>query len=80
MKSFEELWSDIELNQGIPLKTAKGLEFTYTVKGGEIKVDRKEKTITKSSVEIAYKKALEGNITGPKKLGVFGASYLFPIL
>jgi hypothetical protein len=29
---------------------------------------------------MAYKKAVElGVVTGPKKLGVFGASYLWPI-
>lgn len=61
--------------------TAKGLEFRYTVKGREIFVDRKKKTITKSTVELALIKTLEmgGNVTGPKKLGVFGASYLYPI-
>lgn len=44
-------------------------------------VDRKEKSITRSSVEMAYLKALEmdGVVTGPKKLGVFGASYLYPV-
>ncbi len=61
--------------------TAKGLEFRYTVKGREIFVDRKKKTITKSTVELALIKTLKmgGNVTGPKKLGVFGASYLYPI-
>ncbi len=46
-----------------------------------MKVDRKNKSITRSSVEIAYQKVLEleGIVTGPKKLGVFGASYLYPV-
>lgn len=47
-------------------------------------ISTKEKSITKSSVVMAYQKALliqstEGCVTGPKKIGTFGASYLFPI-
>lgn len=77
--SFERLWSAILLFQAYPFYTAKGLKFKYTVNGGEIKVDRKEKTITIASVKMAYEKAKAGDITGPKKLGVFGAPYLYPI-
>ena len=43
-------------------------------------IDRKEKSVTRSSVELAYQKAQElGRVTGPKQLGVFGASYLYPV-
>ena len=47
-------------------------------------IDRKEKTITRNTVLLAYEKALElmeteGCVSGPKKLGVFGASYLYPV-
>lgn len=43
-------------------------------------VDRKEKSITRATVIHAYHKALElGVVTEPKKLNVFGASYLLPI-
>ncbi|MCD8364277.1 MAG: hypothetical protein LUC83_00370 [Clostridiales bacterium] len=76
---MENLWACIVAFQGYPFTTAKGLKFRYTVKGGEMKVDRKEKTVTRSSVEMAYRKALEGGVSGPKKLGVFGASYLYPV-
>ena len=67
--------------QGYPLKTSKGLSFTYKVKGGELFFTRKEKSITRSTVDIAFQKALElgEKATGPKKLGVFGASYLYPV-
>lgn len=78
-KELEDLWAAIVLFEGYPFYTARGLRFKYRVVGGEIFVDRKEKSITKSSVRLAYQKALEGGITGPKKLGVFGASYLYPI-
>ncbi len=47
-------------------------------------VDRKEKTITKASVAKAYGtlislKREDGEISGPKKLNCFGASYLYPV-
>lgn len=75
------LWDTLILFQKYPFHTAKNLEFTYTVKGNEIFVDRKEKSITKSTVLIAFHRALElgPEATGPKKLGTFGASYLYPV-
>ena len=50
-------------------------------KGGEVFITRKEKSITKATVDIAFRKALElgEKATGPKKLGVFGASYLYQV-
>lgn len=77
----EAVWKAIEIFQGEPFKTCQGLSFTYAVKGYEIFVDRKNKSITKSSVDVALMKAVElqGNVSGPKKLKVFGASYLFPM-
>ncbi len=77
--AMENLWRCIIAFAGYPFYTAKGLKFKYLIKGGEMKVDRKKKTVTKSSVEMAYKRALEGEVSGPKKLGVFGASYLYPV-
>lgn len=43
--------------------------------------EKKEKSISRSTVELGFQKYLEllkteGAVTGPKKLGVFGASYL----
>ena len=36
--------------------------------------------IQPASILVAYKKAQElGCVTGPKQLGVFGASYLYPV-
>lgn len=77
----ENLWNAIVAFQGYPFKTSKGLSFTYKVKGGEVFITRKEKSITKATVDIAFRKALElgEKATGPKKLGVFGASYLYPV-
>lgn len=80
-KPEELLWEVLELFQKELFYTAKGLEFTYTIKGGEMFVSRKDKSITKATVLIAFDKAMElgGVVTGPKKLGTFGASYLYPI-
>ena len=73
------LWSTIEIFPGYSFTTVKGLRFRYTVNGNEIQINRKKKSITRSSVKAALKVTLEknGNISGPKKIGVFGASYLY---
>lgn len=48
--------------------------------GNEMWIEGKEKSISRSTVDLAYKNARRGLITGPKKLGVPGAdSYLFPL-
>lgn len=85
------LWETVVLFAGYPFKTAKGLKFSYTIKTGrngdlvgELQVDRKEKSITRATVNLAYERALdvqkkEGYVSGPKKLGVFGASYIYPV-
>ena len=56
-----------------------GNEIWLTVDG-----EKREKSISRSSVELGFQKYLEviekeGTVTGPKKLGVFGASYLLPL-
>lgn len=78
------LWERLKENQGHEFFTSKGLSFTYEVRGSELFVSRKQKSITRATVHMAYQKAkllmeAEGYISGPKKLGVFGASYLYPI-
>lgn len=47
--------------------------------GNELWIEGKEKSISRSTVDLAYKKARElGVVKGPKALGgVFGASYLY---
>lgn len=75
------LWSTIEIFSGYSFTTVKGLRFRYAVNGNEIQINRKKKSVTRSSVKIALKVTLEknGKINGPKKLEVFGASYLYPM-
>ncbi len=70
---------------GEKITTLRGLDFSFEIKGNEIFFDRKEKSVTLATVIKAYRKAMELNalgieITGPKQLGVFGASYLYPII
>lgn len=79
-----KLWKVLLLNQEETFRTAKGLSFNYRIKGNEIFISRKEKSVTRASVDMALKKALEHQengvkITGPKMLKSFGASYLYPI-
>ncbi len=78
----ESLWKALVAFEGYPFRTAKNLSFTYKIKGNEMFVDRKEKSITRATVELAYGKAVDlgGIVVGPKKLGCFGASYLYPVL
>ena len=91
---LEYQWRAVLTFEGNPFRTAgrgkmQGVKFSYQVKRnkdgqpvGEIKVNRKEKTITRANIELAYRraKAMGGVVTGPKHLGVFGASYLYPML
>ncbi len=77
----EKLWQELIYLQGWLITTSKGLDFTYKIWNGEMFVDRKEKSITRATVMKAYGKVVEpdGIVKGPKTLGTFGASYLFPI-
>lgn len=80
-KLGEELWKVITIFEKYPFYTMKGFQFTYQVKGNEMFVSRKEKSITRSSVILAMKRAIElqNQVKGPKQLETFGASYLYPI-
>lgn len=98
------LWDAILKYQGQTLYTFSGLEFTYMVKrrkngeySGELLVSRKEtsKTLTRSSVMLAFHKILEEmqitekngipflippSYNGPKSIGqIFGISYIFSL-
>lgn len=78
---LSDLWAAIVSGQGDVFYTAKNLPFTYTVKGGELFTDRRKRSITRSTFERAYKKMLaDPGIKGPKKLGVYGAPYVWAVL
>lgn len=78
------MWELIRMMQGKNFMTAKGLEYCYGVKGNEIFVSRKNKSITRSTVKLSLKSLIAlrqrgCEVTGPKMLGTFGASYLYPV-
>ena len=77
----DEVWELLKEHQNEECLTTKGLPFTYTIKGGELFISRRTKSITRSTFDAAYKKIQETPelITGPKKLGVFGAPYLWAL-
>lgn len=83
-KVSEILWETLLLFEGYPFITAKGLRYYYTIKGNEVFFTRKEKSVTRATANMAFQTALKLQengiqITGPKMLGCFGASYLYPI-
>lgn len=78
------LWDAIVAFADYPFKTENGLSMKYTVRGGEIFFNRKEKSVTRATVIKAFHRARElqkekGSVDGPKELGTFGASYLYPV-
>lgn len=87
----DNLWAAVIVFENYPFKTISGLPFTYSFKpnrygkkGNELCISRKEKTITRSSIEVAFDKVMErgkipARMTTPKELGVFGASYIYPL-
>lgn len=85
--TIENLWEMIVAHEGMSFLTKKGLPFTYTIKGGELFTDRRERSITRSTFEKAYEKLLrdqvgEGaprKIVGPKTLNVYGAPYVWAV-
>ena len=85
-KLDQMLWNVLLMHENFAFTTARGLKFKYTIKGGELFVNRKEnsKSLTKSSIFMAFHNAIrlqyqDGFVKGPKKLGTFGASYLYAI-
>ena len=79
-----DFWKKFLACAGHEFKTLRGLEFSFEVRGNEVFFDRKSKSITRATVIRGLQAAKEllerqTNITGPKQLGVFGASYLWPV-
>ena len=82
--SVELLWRVLCALEQDFFYTVKGISFTFIIRGHEMFVNRKEKSITQATVGLAAQRVLEKQaqgmvITGPKKIGTFGASYLYPI-
>lgn len=78
------LWDAIMAYADYPFLTEKGLSMKYTVRGGEIFFNRKVKSVTRARVMEAFHRARQlqhekGFVSGPKELGTFGASYIYPV-
>ncbi len=80
----ETLWNAMIVNQKRCYRTVKNLPFTFCISGNEMLVSRRDKSITRATVNTAYArvKALTEageRVDGPKKLGCFGDSYIYPV-
>ena len=80
-KTIEAIWQLLQQHQGEIFHTAKGLPFSYSI----LFVNRRRKSITVSTVRRALEKITQLEaagevITSPKKIGCYGASYLYPVL
>ncbi len=84
MQTVQEVWDLLQSHAGETFYTSKGLPFHYQIRGGELFVNRKSKSITIATIANALQRICEleasGDlITGPKKIGCYGASYLYPV-
>ena len=52
MIDYDAVWQQLENNAGRTFTTTRGLKFTYSVIGHEMKISRKEKSITFSAPPI----------------------------
>lgn len=80
--TIDTLWQLLSEHQEETFYTVKKLPFTYTIKGGEMFVDRRSKSITKATFHQALSKlqAAPDTTNGPKALNVFGAPYIWALL
>lgn len=80
----QAVWDLLRKHAGERFVTAKGLPYTYSIRGWELFVDRRAKSITFSTVAAALRRIdallADGTvISGPKMIGCYGASYLYPV-
>ncbi len=91
----EQLWNCVIAYEGEDFATMKGLPFTYELKktrkgekSGEIIFSRKNKGVTRSTVELAYERVIEMRaeqncvrpiVSTPKQLNAFGASCIYAL-
>ena len=84
-----ELWESICSHQEKPFTTSgrgrrPGTQFSYTIRGAEMFVSNRAKSITRATILYAYHKGREMeeqglSVTGPKSIGVHGDSYIFAV-
>ena len=79
-----ELWEKITSHAGETFTTSgrgkvSGKTFTYEIKGAEMFVSSRSKSITRSTVLLEYRKVKGKEISGPKAIGVHGVSYIYAV-
>ena len=79
-----QLWEKIVSGAGKTFRTSgrgsiPGVEFTYEIRGAEMFVSTRSKSITRATILYAYHKVKGKMITGPKAIGVHGDSYILSI-
>ena len=79
-----ELWNSILAYQNHPLTTSgrgsrPGIAFTYSIRGAEMFVSSRSKSITRATILYAYRKVKGKEISGPKAIGVHGDSYIYAV-
>ncbi len=83
-KAKEKIWEMLGVFEGYAFYTNSGRMFRYKIKGNELFIDRKEKSVTRASFEYAFDVVIrlkdEGIvIKGPKMMGCYGDSYMYSI-
>ena len=82
IECFDDVWASmIAIQDTTTFHTARVLPYTYKISGGVVKLSRRANPITKATVRVAFDNAVKshGAVPGPKALGCFGASYIYPI-
>ena len=84
-----ELWESICSHQEKPFTASgrgrrPGTQFSYSIRGAEMFVSNRAKSITRATILYAFHKVREieeqgVSVTGPKSIGVHGDSYIFAV-
>ena len=80
-----KLWNAILNHQNETFTTSgrgtrPGKVFTYEIRGAEMFVSTRTKSITRATILYAYRKVKEMDcVPGPKAIGVHGDSYIYAV-
>lgn len=81
-----KLWEQLCKHSGETFTTSgrrnrAGVEFKYEIKGAEMFVSNRSKSITRATILYAFHKVQEmnGEVKGPKAIGVHGDSYIYAV-
>lgn len=79
-----EMWEKILSHAGDSFTTSgrgtrSGVQFTYEIKGAEMFVSTRSKSITRSTILYTYHNVKGMKISGPKMIGVHGDSYIYAV-